>query len=140
MLNLETKSKLLHKLRRYPDLKHEDADDCFAIWHREKPEFEICLDEEQEGHYVVSCSAWHEHFDTEKDVLNFIGWCFTTKCRLRTHYRGEFPTRWKFEYYDGKDWIGVSETGLFLFPFWRAQRVEYVENRPVSKHNGCLKT
>jgi hypothetical protein len=77
----------------------------------------------------VYFAGWHEHFESKADALNCFAFGLSAACRLCVVYRGSTPTKWIVESRKDGSWIQKSETGLLLFPFWRARRIAYLQNR-----------
>ena len=71
---------------------------------------------------------WHEDFESDDEATN----CFMSgvfgEARLAVSKRGNFAHSWTAEVSTDGDWVPVSTTGYFFFPFWLRRQVRYLRN------------
>ena len=82
----------------------------------------------QDGEYVVSYEAWHEHFDEAISAIRCFAFGLSKTCRLKIISRGKQPHKWIVESLQDSEWVVDSTMGLMIYPFWRKPRVEYRQN------------
>src|SRR4029077_5919119 len=85
------------------------------------------------GRYTVSFNGWHEDFDDVSEALDCFAYGLSDECRLKEYRRGNAAYRWAVEAKQKGQWVAHSETGLFLFPFWRRANVVYLQNSLISR-------
>lgn len=115
------------KMAGHPDLRYEAGDDWITVHPRTARGFPITLTE-RGGKYTVSFGGWREYFESEKEALNCVAFGLSTACRLKVHRRGQREYEWTVEAFDDGNWVEDSTTGLFLFPFWLKDEVQFYQN------------
>ena len=88
--------------------------DSYAVW----------LAETKDS-WTVGFDGFHRHCDSEREAIDLFIYACGDDCRVRVDSRGNFPYRWTVECRDDHGWKPEEETGLFLWPFWCAKRIEY---------------
>ena len=76
----------------------------------------------------MKTSIWHEVFKNEEEALDYFIFGLSNNCRLKVYYRGEVPYRWIVEARDGVRWKKENKLRLFFYPFWREQKIVYLQN------------
>jgi len=120
------------RLRDYPDVKYESTDSFISVLPSRDSGFNVTL-EVASGNYTVSFNGWHENFADPSEALDCFAFGLSDECRLKEHRRGQFAYRWTVESKQNGQWVADSETGLFLFPFWKRAQVVYLQNSLMSR-------
>ena len=120
------------KLRDYPDVKYESTDSSITVLPSSDTGFNVTL-EIAPGNYTVSFNGWHENFADASEALDCFAFGLSDECRLKEHRRGRFAYRWTVESKQNGQWVADSETGLFIFPFWKRAEVVYLQNSLMSR-------
>jgi hypothetical protein len=120
------------KLRDYPDVKYESSDSSITVLSSSDNGFNVTLDIAS-GNYTVSFNGWHENFADASEALDCFAFGLSDECRLKEHRRGRFAYRWTVESKQNGQWVADTETGLFIFPFWRRADVVYLQNNLISR-------
>jgi hypothetical protein len=120
------------KLRDYPDVKYKSTDSSITVLPSSDTGFNVTLDSAL-GNYTVSFNGWHENFADASEALDCFAFGLSDECRLKEHRRGRFAYRWTVEAKQNGQWVADSETGLFLFPFWKRAEVVYLQNSLISR-------
>src|SRR5262245_9648948 len=122
------------KLRDYPDVKYECTDSSITVSSSSDAGFNVTL-EVSPGNYTVYFNGWHENFAQASEALDCFAFGLSDECRLKEHRRGNFgfAYRWTVESKQDGQWIADSETGLFLFPFWKRANIVYLQNNFLSR-------
>jgi hypothetical protein len=115
------------KLQRHPELRYDAAPGSITIPPATPDGFPVSL-HEQGDRYTVYFAGWHEEFSSEAEALDCFVFGLSEQCRLRVLSRGSFDYRWTVEHCRDGAWHADSQTGLFLFPFWRRRRERYLQN------------
>jgi hypothetical protein len=115
------------KLRQYPNARYESGTSSISVLPSSDNGFTVRLDLAPDR-YIVSFNGWHEDFQEEEGALNCFTFGLSAECRLREWRRGNFAYRWAVESRESGEWVADSETGLFLFPFWKPKAVHYLQN------------
>lgn len=109
---------------KHAALRYTDAAGTVVV-HASRPRgFDVSISED----LIVGFDGWHEHFDTPEEALECFAFGLSERCRLKVTYRGKFAHKWTMEFFEDGRWIEDSTTGILLFPFWRAPRIEYLQN------------
>ncbi len=120
------------KLRNYPDVKYESTDSSITVFPSSDTGFDVALDIAS-GNYTVSFNGWHENFADASEALDCFAFGLSDACRLKEDRRGQFAYRWTVESKQNGRWVADSETGLFLFPFWKRAEVVYLQNSLITR-------
>ena len=120
------------KLRNYPNVQSESTDSSISVLPSSDTGFNVTLDIAS-GNYTVSFNGWHEDFSDLSDAMECFAFGLSDECRLKEHRRGQFAYRWTVESKHHGQWVADSETGLFLFPFWKRAEVVYLQNNLISR-------
>lgn len=84
-----------------------------------------------DNYFSVGFDGWHEHFEAAEEALKFFAWGLSDRCRLKIVSRGRTQCKWVTESLEDGEWVEVSTTGLFFFPFWRKAEVTYKQNHLI---------
>ena len=120
--------KVKARLAKYPNARFVETPTSIEVQPDDESGFAVGLELPGNG-FVVYFSGWHEHFESEVEALNCFAFGLSADCRLCVDYRGSTPLKWVVESRKNGAWIQESETGLLFFPFWRARRIVYLQNR-----------
>jgi hypothetical protein len=120
------------RLRKYPNVKYESTASSITVFPSSNTGFNVSLDAAP-GRYTVSFNGWHENFADTSEALECFAFGLSGECRLKEHRRGRFAYRWTVESKQNGQWVADSETGLFLFPFWKRAEVIYLQNNLISR-------
>lgn len=112
---------------RHPQISCELEGDRISVEPRTANGFEVWLTG-KDDEWIVGCEGWHEHFDSCDSALKCLEYALSGQCRLRVSLRGQFEYCWTLEGLKDGEWLEISTTGLFFFPFWRKRRIEYRQN------------
>lgn len=126
--------QIKERLRKYPHVRYEAGASSIVVLPMSSNGFNVGLDATQ-SHYTVSFNGWHEDFQTEEEALDCFAFGLSDECRLKEYRRGNFAYRWTVESKQNGNWIADSETGLFLFPFWKPKEVRYLQNTLIASIN-----
>ena len=118
------------RLREYPDVKYQSSASSITVLPSSNAGFNVGLDVAP-GRYTVSFNGWHEDFDDESEALDCFAFGLSDECRLKEYRRGNLAYRWVVESKQNGQWVADSETGLFIFPFWRRADVVYLQNNLI---------
>jgi hypothetical protein len=116
------------RLAKYPSARYLATPTSIEVQPEDETGFPVGLELTGSG-FVVYFAGWHEHFDSPAEALNCFALGLSANCRLCVVYRGSTATKWTVELPKDGTWIPWSETGLVFYPFWRARRVAYLQNR-----------
>jgi len=116
------------KLAGHPELKYDAGDDWITVYPKSAEGFAITLVARRGGEYGVSFGGWREYFKSDREAFNCVAFGLSTACRLKVHRRGGRECKWTVEALDNGKWTEDSTTGLFFFPFWMKEEVEYYQN------------
>jgi hypothetical protein len=119
------------KLRKYPHVKYETAGSSITVLPTSDSGFTVGF-EGSTGRYTVFFNGWHEEFNDAAEALDCFAFGLSDECRLKEYRRGRFPYRWVVESKQNGEWVADSETGLFLFPFWKRAEVVYLQNNLIT--------
>ena len=119
------------KLDQLPAIKYMIEDDAITVFPVNREGFEVSL-HENDNYYLVNFDGWHEIFKTSQEALDYFTFGLSNKCRLKVFYRGDRPYRWIVEAQKGEHWKKENKFRLMLYPFWRKQKVIYLQNRLLS--------
>ena len=86
--------------------------------------------------HTVFFNGWHEDFQRQEEALDCFAFGLSDKCRLKEWRRGSFAYRWTVESQQDGEWVADSETGLFLFPFWKTKIIHYLQNDLITSADG----
>jgi hypothetical protein len=127
--------QIKERLRKYPHVRYEAASSSsISVLPASNDGFTVGLDVSQ-SQYTVSFNSWHEDFQTEDEALDCFAFGLSDECRLKECRRGNFAYRWTVESKQDGNWVADSETGLFLFPFWKPKKVCYLQNNLIASAN-----
>jgi|SRR6266851_1489853 len=118
------------KLQTYPNARYEISGSSISVLPISDNGFTVRLDLAPDR-YTVSFNGWHEDFQYEEEALQCFAFGLSDECRLKEWRRGNFAYRWAVESRENGRWVADSETGLFLFPFWKAKEVRYLQNNLI---------
>ncbi|MGH9962301.1 MAG: hypothetical protein ACREBC_35135 [Pyrinomonadaceae bacterium] len=119
------------RLRKYPNVKYEITTSSITVLPSSEAGFTVRLDFAS-SRYTVSFNGWHEDFEDASETVDCFAFGLSDECRLKEYRRGSFAYRWAMESKQNGQWVADSETGLFLFPFWRRADVVYLQNNLIS--------
>jgi len=108
--------------------KYMIEDDAITVFPASTEGFEVSLHDNQ-NYYLVNFGGWREVFKSEKEAVDYFAFGLSSNCRLKVYYRGEEPYRWIVEAKNGKQWKKTNKLRRFVYPFWRKQKVVYLQNR-----------
>jgi hypothetical protein len=120
------------RLDEYPDVKYETSLSSIAVLASSDSGFNVTL-EVAPGKYTVSFNGWHENFADLSEALDCFALGLSDECRLKEYRRGNSAYRWILESKQNGQWVADSETGLFIFPFWKRGGVVYLQNNFISQ-------
>ena len=126
--------QIKERLRKYPHVRYEADASSISVLPRSNDGFTVDLNVNQ-SQYTVSFNGWHEEFEKEDEALDCFAFGLSDECRLKECRRGNFAYRWTVESKQNGNWVADSETGLFLFPFWRPKKVCYLQNNVIASAN-----
>jgi hypothetical protein len=115
------------RLSKYPNARYECTGSYISVFPSSDNGFTVELSVNHVS-YTVSFNGWHEEFQKEDEALECFAFGLSDECRLRECRRGDFAYRWTVESKQNGNWVADSETGLFLFPFWKPKKVYYLQN------------
>jgi hypothetical protein len=118
------------KLQSYPQLRYESTRSSITVSPESSDGFSVSFCQEGTG-FVVGYGGWHEHFDSETEALNCFAFGLSDQCRLRVTSRGSTDYRWTVQHLVDGNWCDESQTGIFLFPFWRRRSERFHQNRII---------
>ena len=110
------------RLRKYPAAKYESTVSSITVLPSSEAGFKVGFDAAP-GRYTVFFNGWHEDFKDASEALDCFAFGLSDQCRLKEHRRGRFAYRWTVESTQNGQWVADSETGLFVFPFWKRPNV-----------------
>jgi hypothetical protein len=119
--------QIVEKLRKYPHLKFELGESSITVQPTSSQGFTVGLEITGSRH-TVFFNGWHEDFQGQEEALDCFAFGLSDECRLKECRRGSFAYRWTVESKQNGEWVADSETGLFLFPFWKTKTVRYLQN------------
>lgn len=119
------------KLHKYPSAKYESDASSISVLPASDAGFTVRL-EAAHSRYTVFFNGWHEESSDAGEALDCFAFGLSDECRLKEFRRGKFPYRWIVESKQNGKWIPDSETGLFIFPFWKPKEVVYLQNNLVT--------
>ena len=126
--------QIKERLRKYPHVTYEADAFSVRVLPTSNDGFTVSLDINQ-NEYSVSFNSWHENFQKEDEALDCFAFGLSDECRLKEFRRGNFAYRWTVESRQNGSWVADSETGLFLFPFWKPKKVCYLQNNLIAAAN-----
>ncbi len=118
------------KLTKYPQVTYDYDDHSLTIPAIDAEGFNVAITITDQK-YTVYFDGWHEAFDREEDALNCFAFGLSNSCRLKVHYKGDYPYKWVLEFIEDGTWCEDSTTGLFFTPFWRRSKVRYLQNHLI---------
>jgi len=118
------------RLAKYPEARFAETPGSIEVLPRDDTGFPVTMNITAAG-YTVHFSGWNEDFKSPEEALDCFAFGLSTGCRLRVVYRGAMQTKWTVEGKQDDAWVADSETGLIFVPFWRPQRIVYLQNRLV---------
>jgi hypothetical protein len=119
------------RLGKYSNAKYKIDSSSITVLPISDVGFTVAFDVAHDR-YIVSFNGWHEDFRNADEALNCFAFGLSDECRLKEYRRGEFAYRWIVESKDNGEWVEDSETGLFLFPFWKRTKVVYLQNSLIT--------
>jgi hypothetical protein len=125
---LDIIGKIKETLARYPAVRFSEEPGAITIHPADESGFTVSLQVRASG-FLVHFDGWHEEFASEAEALNCLVFGLSPKCRLAVVLRGNVPVKWTIESLDDDRWVGDSDVGLLLQPFWRRRRVVYRQNQ-----------
>ena len=126
--------EIKERLRKYPHVTYEANDSSITVLPISNDGFTVGLSVNQ-SQYTVFFNGWHEDFQKEGEALDCFAFGLSNECRLKEFRRGKFAYRWIVESKQNGGWVADSETGLFLFPFWKPKRVCCLQNNLIVSAN-----
>lgn len=114
--------RIKEKLQKYPHVAYTTSDGYLEISAQSPTGFRVWIQEQPDG-YTVGFDGWHEEFTDGDEAFNCFAFGLSAACRLRVFRRGSTDYKWQVLHQVDGQWVADSETGLFIFPFWR-QRVQ----------------
>ncbi len=122
--------KIKRKLSNYPQVTCQEEDGMFIIHSASPSGFEIIITKDP-SEYTVCFGCWHGHFDSEDDVVDFVGFGLSDRCRVRELRRGKSPYKWFIESNNDGVWQVCYTTGLIFFPFWKSKSEVIYQNNII---------
>ena len=119
--------QIVEKLRKFPNVTYEIGKSSIAVKPTSNQGFTVSLEITGSRH-TVFFNGWHEDFQGQEEALECFAFGLSDECRLKECRRGSFAYRWTVEAKQNGEWVADSETGLFLFPFWKTKTVSYLQN------------
>ena len=129
---MNVREEIKAKLEKYPHVQYEEGENSIIIYPVNEEGFIIEI-EESPSSYTVAFDGWHESFQSAEEALNYVAFGLTESCRLKIVLRGGSPQKWVVESKENNEWVSDSETGLFIFPFWRKTKVVYKQNHLIKE-------
>lgn len=123
------------KLRKYPHVNYELGKSSITVLPTSSKGFSVSLETTGMGH-TIYFNGWHENFQREEEALDCFAFGLSDECRLKEYRRGSFAYRWIVESKQEGEWVADSETGLFLFPFWKTKTIHYLQNDLITSVDG----
>ena len=120
------------RLRKYPGVKYETTPSSITVLPSSDRGFKVML-EVAPGKYTVFFNGWHEDFEDVSEALDCFAFGLSDECRLKEYRRKNSAYRWAVESKQNGQWLADSETGLFIFPFWRRGAVVFLQNNLISR-------
>jgi len=116
-------------LRKYPQARVESSPARVTVYPVDATGFEVSLKIHKSACHVF-CEGWHEEFADPESALHCFASALSPASRLRVTRRGGVAYRWELQGRDASgQWVGVSEVGRWLFPFWARKEVVYLQNQ-----------
>jgi hypothetical protein len=123
------------KLRKYPHVTYEMGQSSITVLPTSSAGFTVGLEINGAVH-TVFFNGWHENFRQPEEALDCFAFGLSDECRLKECRRGSFAYRWTVESKQNGEWVADSETGLFLFPFWKTKTIHYLQNDLITSAEG----
>src|SRR5215204_3167242 len=136
--NMDVIEEIKAKLQKYAHAKFESDDSSVSVFPTSDDGFTVGLTVNR-GSYTVSFDGWHEDFRDKEEALNCFAFGLTSDCRLKEYRRGNVTYKWLVESKENGEWVEDSETGLFLFPFWKKKEMRYLQNDLICAGGGADK-
>ena len=114
-------------LGKYPHAKVESGDSSVSVMPTSSDGFTVSLVVNHDS-CTVSFNGWHEDFQDQEEALNCFAFGLSSHCRLKESRRGRVACKWTVESKEDGEWVEESTTGLLLFPFWRKEKIRYLQN------------
>jgi hypothetical protein len=115
------------KLVKYPQARYQADANSISVLPTSDEGFIVSLAASQ-NKFTVSFGGWHEDFRDKSEALNCFAFGLSTDCRLKEYRRGKVAYKWVVEAKENGVWVGYTETGLLVFPFWMKKKVCYLQN------------
>jgi hypothetical protein len=125
--------QIRERLRKYPHVRYEVGASSISVLPTSNDGFTVGLEISQ-SQITVFFNGWHEHFQEQDEALDCFAFGLSDECRLMECRRGNFAYRWTVESKQDGKWVADSETGLFLFPFWKSKEVRYLQNNLITSN------
>jgi hypothetical protein len=125
--------EIKERLRKYPHVRYEVGASSISVLPTSNDGFTVGLEVSQ-NQITVFFNGWHEHFQEQDEALDCFAFGLSDECRLKECRRGNFAYRWTVESKQDGKWVADSETGLFLFPFWKSKEVRYLQNNLITSN------
>lgn len=125
---LEPLIEIQNRLKKHPLAKFVADENSISLYPASECGFMVEFHVSVGNKFTVYFEGWHECFDDATEALNYFAFGLSKKCRLKTISRGGKPHRWMVQSCEGVNWVDDSETGLFLFPFWKKPEMKYLQN------------
>jgi hypothetical protein len=119
--------RIKEKLQKYPHVSYAATASFLEIPPQSPTGFCVWIQERPDG-YTVGFDGWHEEFTDADAALNCFAFGLSTACRLRVFRRGSTDYKWQVLHQVDSHWVADSETGLFIFPFWRRREERELHN------------
>jgi hypothetical protein len=132
MSSMSAIEQIKKKLLEYPEVTYQDEDNTFIIYSKTPKGFDIIVIKDP-NEYIVCFGNCHTHFDSDKEVVDFVGFGLSDNCRVREFKRGNKAYKWIIESKEGDDWQCCYITGSFFFPFWKSKSEVVYQNRIIVK-------
>ncbi|MCW5554360.1 MAG: hypothetical protein KIS67_19650 [Verrucomicrobiae bacterium] len=120
-------ARIKEMLQKYPDVTYTVAGGYLEIPAQSPTGFRVWI-QERRGGYTVGFEGWHEEFTDAEAALNCFTFGLSPACRLRVFRRGGMDYKWQLLHQVGGQWVVETETGLFIFPFWRRREGRESQN------------
>lgn len=129
---MNVKEEIKSKLEKYPHIKYQEEANSINIFPSDESGFTIML-EENHSNYSVYFEGWHESFENPEEALNCVAFGLSDSCRLKVTSKGDSPHKWAVESKENNQWVFDSETGMFIFPFWKKTKVVFKQNHLINE-------
>ena len=122
--------RLKEKLSRFPSLQYEATETTLAISKPCEGGFPVSV-VTGSTEFTISLGDWHGHFESEEEVLDFVGFGLSECCRLKEFRRSGRPYKWIVESKTKGKWTPVYTTSLFSLRLWAKKEEIILQNNTI---------